>query len=648
MTLHVRLLGPFACEENDGTEVAISGKKQRGVLAYLATVRGKSVSREQLAAMFWSWSGEEQARQSLRQCLASLRKSLGSRGHELIVSDGGRISLNPDQVRIDVDAVLQGTADVARDVRGTFLKDLVFGEDPIDDWIRDERVRLEAACRDALFQSADSYIDNDEHDRAIDAYWRLLNLSPACEEAHRALMKTYAHVGRRSEALAQYQACIDALRRHVDATPTSETTALFESLRHGGAEPAAASPRVETLPLPDKPCIAVLALDNLSGDPANEYLCDGFSEDITTFLSQFSSLYVVARNSAFAFKGTNTPIPEIGRQLGVHYVMEGSIQRSQDRIRVTAQLIEAEQGTHIWSQRYDGTMDDIFDLQDEIVQQIVATTVGRIEDAALRRARRKATSDLDAYELVLRGKWHHHQFTASDSSIAVQMFAQAVERKPDYALALGWYACAVGREKSFTADRSDRMNDEEYMLRVKRSIEAMKYGLTIDDEESECLRLIAEVALFRGQHDEAKRYIAKALHACPNDDRILSQMGAMATYWGDPVEGERYARLAMRLNPYHPPFYRLNLVRALVMQGRHEEALQQVRQISPTTNRYRTYEAACYAALQDMDKAARVTEDVLREDPGFSLEHFGKALSFEDAGLREQLLSLMEKAGLPR
>jgi TolB-like protein/Tfp pilus assembly protein PilF len=652
--LKVKLLGSFECLWGEDEVVEVQSKKARGVLAYLALARGKSVLREQLAGVFWPSSAEQQARQSLRQCLSSLRKLFDDSEHDLILSEGGQVGLNPERVEVDVDCILTALAtdEEHQNLRGAgcaqgqFLQDHVFGEASIDDWVRDERVRLQAACRRLLFRRVEELEKKGEDEQALENYWRLLALDPPCEEAHRGLMETYARLGQRSSALAQYQACEDALARHMDARPSEATRAFFEKLRQSDEDFEAR--QTPTLPLPDKPAIAVLAFDNLSADPGNEYLCDGISEDITTFLSQFSSLYVISRRTAFTFKGSGLPISEIGRQLGVHYVLEGSVRLAGNRIRVAAQLIEAEQGGHVWSNRYEGTMDDIFAFQDDISQRIVATTAGRIEAKALDRARRKASSDLDAYDCVLRGKHHHHRCTPEDSEIAVEMFQKALERKPDYPLAQGWLTCAMGRAAGFGKSRAKWMNSNSYGDFMNAELKTVQAAEAVDDEESECLRLIGEVHLFNRDYEKAEGYFRRAHAFNPNDDRILSQLSAFWTYCNEAEDAVRYARLAIRLNPYHPGFYSFNLGRALMLLERYDEAIVELESATPVRNHYRVFLAASYAALGRDEDAARVRVEILAVEPEFTLEFFKVTMLFRDQSVIEKLLGLMENAGLPR
>lgn len=656
----LRLLGPFECVGPRG-EIAVAAAKHRGVLAYLALAHGKRARRTELASVFWADRGQEQARQSLRQCLSSLRKVLDVGGASPLVSEGADVGLDSALVHVDVDEVLGGLSlledapacGACHHVRGPLLRGMIFGEDAADDFLRDARARLQDAGRRLLLRCAEQQARGGDDEGCVDTFWRLLEISPACEEAHRGLMHAYARLGRRGEALAQFQACEDALRRHLDAAPAQETLALYDQLRvQADSQPAAppppagVTPRPATLPLPDKPAIAVMPFDNLSGDPSRNYLCDGFTEDITTALSQFSALAVMSRSSTFALRDRGLTVPEIGRQLGVHHVLQGSVQYSGDRVRVATQLVDAEQGAQVWSQRNDGGLADVFAFQDELVQRVVATVAGRVEAAALARARRKAPEALDAYECVLRGRFHHHRYTPEDSDQAVEYFEEALRRQPSYPLAAGWLACAIGRAATFRQSRADRMHDEAYQAKLRYGLEMLKAVESVDDEETECLRLIGEVHLFGRRYDEAEHYLRRAYALNPNDDRIQSQMAALLCFLGDPVEAERLARLAIRSNPFHPSFYQFNLGRVLMLQGQHAEAEKALRAATPTQTRYQCYLAACLAAQGDAGAARQVVDAIYAAEPSFSLDHFAVTFLYRDAAVGEHLRELMQRAGL--
>jgi TolB-like protein/class 3 adenylate cyclase len=252
-----------------------------------------------------------------------------------------------------------------------------------------------------------------------------------------------------------------------------------------------------SLPLPDRPSVAVLPFDNLSGQTDETFFSDGVTEDIITGLARFRSLFVVARNSSFAFRGKAATLSEIGRQLGVSYLLEGSVRRSGDRIRVTAQLIEAASGAHVWAERYDRGLTEIFEVQDEVATTIVSTLVGRIEDAKFQQSLRKPTANLAAYDFLLRGI---AQFRASGNdanSQACDSFENAIARDPRYALAHSYLALARIALNRYGAASSE----------VKEASSAMAgRGVELDPQEGVCHRILGNVLLYSRNYDLAEHH----------------------------------------------------------------------------------------------------------------------------------------------
>ncbi len=244
-------------------------------------------------------------------------------------------------------------------------------------------------------------------------------------------------------------AAIDIAALPEEALPETSRSAPGEagiealgSAPTGGSSPSAAAPHMT---LPSQPSIAVLPFANLSADPSQEFFADGLAEDILTGLSRFRDLFVISRNSTFRYKGKSVDVPTVARELGVHFVLEGSVRRAGDRIRVTAQLIDAATNRHVWAERYDRSLEDIFEIQDELTSSIVATLPGRVEAATRDRVKRKAPENLAAYECVLAGKLLHHRSSKSDNAEALRLLERAIALEPDYAHAHAWKACTLGQ-----------------------------------------------------------------------------------------------------------------------------------------------------------------------------------------------------------
>lgn len=408
-----------------------------------------------------------------------------------------------------------------------------------------------------------------------------------------------------------------------------------------GAERSVVSPI--KMPLEEeRPSIAVLPFECMSSGEDDEYLADGLTEDILTGLSRFNGLFVISRTSAFAYKGRQANLQEIAADLGVRYILEGSVRRSGSRVRVTAQLIDAVGGDrHIWADRYDRQIEDIFDLQDELTSAIVATLPGRIEAAAQVRASGKRPENMKAYELVLAGKLLHHRTQREANTKASEYLARAVELAPEYAHAWAWRACALGQAVAHgwveNEDGADYNQAVDYVARAR--------GL--DDEDSDVQRLSSAVSLSADDLEAAARHQQRALELNPNDDLIVVQQGELLTWTGAPEEGVEWIKKAMKLNPYHPERYWGHLGRAHFVAHQYDEAITCFRKLSTQDSTVHACLAAAMSAAGDAAGAQRHCAEVLRIAPDFTTSNYMETLHYtrtEDVTHhREALLA----AGLP-
>ena len=323
----------------------------------------------------------------------------------------------------------------------------------------------------------------------------------------------------------------------------------------------------------DKPSIAVLPFDNMSGDPEQEFFADGITEDIITELSRFRELFVISRNSSFKFKGKPVDVQKFARELGVRYVVEGSVRKAGRRVRITVQLIDAETDRHLWAERYDRDLEDIFAIQDEVTTSIVATLPGRVEAAARDRAARSTTDNMAAYECVLIGKVLHHRSNRDDNAKAQRLLERAIELDPNYAHAHAWKACVLGQTWVYNWCESR----PETQARV---MESLQTALALDDNDCDVHRILAAINVIQDKHDQAVYHQRRALSLNPNDDLVVVQQGEILTWLGQPEEGIDWIRKAMRLNPYHPERFWSHLARACFAARRYGEALDALKCIS--------------------------------------------------------------------
>jgi adenylate cyclase len=394
------------------------------------------------------------------------------------------------------------------------------------------------------------------------------------------------------------------------------------------------------LALPDKPSIAVLPFDNISGEKDQEYFADGLTEDIIAELSRFQTFFVIARHSAFVYKGKAVAVQDVGRELGVHYVVGGSVRKAGQRLRVVVQLIEAASGNHVWAERYDHDVTDMFDLQDEVTRSIVAAIPGRLESADLNRIKRKRPEHMAVYDYVLRGKMHHHRGTRDDNTEALRLLDKAIEIDPNFAEAYAWKACTLGQALA----RGFGDNKEELFA---QDVAAVETALSLDDNNFECHWIMCEVRMMVARLEEAELHHHKAFALNPNDPRVVAQRSELLTWLGRPLEAVDWARQAMRLDPYHAAGRAHLLGRALYMARSYEDAIEAFKQVRAPSFGHHAEIAACYAQLGSDEKASLHAGKVLGLKPDFSIADHVQGLPFKESRDRDQYRDGLRKAGLP-
>jgi TolB-like protein/Flp pilus assembly protein TadD len=641
-TLRLQVLGPFDARWSDGESAELRNKKARALLAYLAVEHGRSHARERLAGMLWGETGDERARHNLRQSLSAIRRSCGP----LIVSRNDLLELDQTRCRTDVidferlaraekpDELLQ-CVDL---YRGDLLADLDPREPVYDEWLNLARARLRRiACQavDGLVNALDA---EGRYEEAIQALERRLSMDPCCEAAHRQLMELFARVGRRTDALRQYRSCAETLERELGAEPDTETKRLHASLQRSQPTGTAGPPGPSAEPgEATRPKLAILPFDNLSAG-ADDYFVDGIVEDLTTALSCFHSLVVIARGSSFAYRGRDTPERKIADELGVQFLVRGSVRRAGQKVRVNIQLLDAFASSQLWGHRFDRDLEDLFVVQDEITSTVVSTLVGKVEAARLTHARGAPTRLLDAYDLYLRGKEHHHRYTAEDCRACIDLFNRAIERDPDFAVAYAWLACGLGQAMVFELDEQAGL--------VDRCQAAAERGLELDENESECHRVLAQVFLTRRNLTKSLWHQERALFLNPNDDRSVCAMGEILTYVGRHEEAEGWIGKSMQLNPYHSPRYWTHLGRSLIHLGRFEEALDAFEKVPRPRHDDLVYRVVASERSGDALALQRNLSALREAIPMFEPSAFAASLPYEREEDRQTVLDALLGAGM--
>ncbi|MBI3801580.1 MAG: adenylate/guanylate cyclase domain-containing protein [Deltaproteobacteria bacterium] len=400
------------------------------------------------------------------------------------------------------------------------------------------------------------------------------------------------------------------------------------------------------LPLPDKPSIVVLPFANMSEDPKQDYFSDGLTEDLTSDLSQISSLFVISRNSAFFYKGKAVKLPEVSRELGVRYVVEGSVRKAGDQVRITAQLVDATKDQHLWSERYDRPLTEIFALQDEIRQKIVLALKVKLTKEEQERFQRAPTNNLEAYDYWLRGLESVlrgiDEVKKELNEQARQMFERAIELDPQYA---GAYA---GLGATYYQDFFFQWNKDRAQS-LERSFELAQRAVALDDSLSIPHRLLSHVYLWRRQHEQAIPEAERAIALDPNAAENYLELGTILGFAGRPEEAIKLMEQAMRLNPQYPSLYLWNLGVQYRIAERYEEALAPLKKsltLNPNLFLSHANLAICYAELGRLEEARAEAAEFQRLAPNFSLEVFKQSLPYKDPADLERMFAALRKAGL--
>ncbi len=657
--LQLKLLGQFECSLGSDERITLSTRKAEVLLAFLALAPGLRHPRERLINLLWSDRGEDQARNSLRQALSAMKKALGESADLILQVDRNTVSLPASLIEVDaleferlgLEGDYESLATAADLYQGEFLEGIQIRDPACEEWLDSERARFRRQYIDILKNLAETQLVTHDYAHAIRSAERLVKQDPLHESGWRLLMQAYADSGERNRALQAFKRCEQILRDELGVEPEADTTALRAAIA-GGEIRAVPEPSPETRATPagepSEHSIAVLPFDNLSGDPEQEYFSDGITDSIILNLSLFPGLKVKSRNSSFAFKQQIKSIGEISEELAVDYLVEGSIRKSGERIRITVQLIEARSGDQIWGKRYDAELDNLFDLEEELSRTVAATVFGQIDSDLERIALAKGASDQQAYDLLLAGQYHMKKFNGAAMIKAIDNLDRCLELDPDNVRAhASLYFC-------HSMNWMERWI-EEYPPAFQSAAYHAQKAIELGSDYGFANVAFAEYQIFCHNYDLSAKHLEKALAINPNDADALTTKAMVLEMQGEFTAAREIAELAHQLDPHHH-WADWILAESCFCSGDYEKTLEVIAESSNAPGFIRLYKIAANVRLERMDQARNALQTFLEECRSGMLampqtldEWMAYTIDnapFADKSLNQQIIDCLVEAGL--
>ena len=394
--------------------------------------------------------------------------------------------------------------------------------------------------------------------------------------------------------------------------------------------------------LPDKPSIAILPFENLSADPDQQYFSDGMAADLITDLSKISGMYVVSRHASFRYNLKQVAAEQIGQELNVRYLLEGSVRKGTDRLRINAQLIDTTTGYHLWAERFDWEIENIFTAQDQLAKMIATALEVHVGEGEHERIVHPLTTSLDAYDFYLRGIAIYELFTREDMVQARLMFLKAVELDSSFAAAYAYLALIYNYDWDVQYDHFPGALD--------LALEASQMAIAIDEELALAHQQLGWTYIWKKQPEKAIASAQRAIDLDPNSGDAQAFLGEILNFAGRPKEGLVHINKAIRLNPYHPIWYKYILAHSYDLLGRQQEAIESMNKVlalNPDFVPARRHLAVIYSELNRMGEAQAETTEILRVNPGYSISAWRVRARYTDPAILQRFVENLRKAGLP-
>ena len=489
-----------------------------------------------------------------------------------------------------------------------------------------------------------SYFMTGQYDKAIKTFKKAVHINPDYLVARAFLAASYSSLERQADAAAQANEVLRinpkfSLKSYAKTLPyknKADIDRYISVLRKAGL------PDKPPLPLPDKPSIAVLPFTNMSEDPKQEYFSDGITEEIITALSKTPKLFVIARNSTFTYKNKPTKVQKVGRELGVKYVLEGSVRKADNKVRITAQLVDAKTGNHLWAERYDRNLKDIFAVQDDISKKIITALQVELTEGEEARIWAKGTGNLEAYLLCIQGVEQLRRMNKDGTLRGRQMAEKAIALDPNYARAYNVLALTYAQEVPLRLTKNPRQS-------IARAMELTQKALALDESLASAHSLLGYLYTLMRQHDKGIQECERGVALAPNSALAHFYMNLALKYAGRAKEAITMCKEAIRLDPIPRSGYYQGLTNAYCLTGQYEEAITAGRKavhIEPNNLIAHVFLAAAYSLHGREEEAHIEAGEVLRINPKFSVDHWEKTIPYRNKADKELIIDALRKAGL--
>ena len=656
--ISVKLFGKLSVAKSDGSAIPISGGKTLGMVAYLALNTEMPPSRDRLMALFWGDRFTNQARQSLRQAIAKLKRTLDEDGEDLIITDQDRVGFNPDKVRVDVDEFTSLSTDLSSPatesavalLNGPLLDGLYGQQAEFEDWIVSERQRISALTLSVLERAAEQNLKEGNTNGAIDLARRIVTIDPLRDAGQAVLIRILAQQGERAAAIQQFNSYQETLRRELDVGPGPELLKLIQEIKGekflaSDQEIIATETLSESLPDAGRTSVAVVPFGALKQNEQEAFLVEGLTQDITTNLSRFSWLDVKASIEGGGLRLTSTQMSELGKDHGLDYVVHGSLRSQDNHIRLTVQLAEPKTGRYLWVSRYDRIADDLFALQDELSETIAASVETEIERLVGRDTREIGIEDMNAWECYHRGLAIQYEFNAETNRAAQKHFQRAIELDPNFGLAHARLSYAmVISAIYFEADDVAALLD--------RALELAITAARLEPDDAVARFALGRVHLARGEYDRSITNLKIAVELNPGMAQAHCGLGDSMAYSGQLDDAIHCFGEAVRISPSDP--YRWAFLAygatAFLFKGEYDTCVKWAKEAESVPNAHywpTAIRASALAYMDQMDEARAAVAHLLRLRPGINCEFVRERLFYlRNDDQVEIYVSGLKKAGL--